>query len=85
MAKQKFELTSDLVKIVAEPNTYSLSGASAINATKPKEETKEQINLKISKNLKNDFQIWCINNDINMTEGLELALSKLINEQQDNQ
>lgn len=80
MAKQKFELTSDLIKVVSEPNTYELNTTrEAVKPIKPIEEPKEQINLKISKSLKNDFQIWCITQDINMTEGLELALSKLIN------
>jgi len=79
MAKQKFELTSDLIKVVSEPNTYELNTKEAVKPIKPIEEPKEQINLKISKCLKNDFQIWCITQDINMTEGLELALSQLIN------
>jgi hypothetical protein len=79
MAKKKFELTSDLIKVESEPNTYDLN--SRDNNKKPFkaiDEPKEQINLKISKCLKNDFQIWCINNDKNMTEGLEEALLKLI-------
>ena len=84
MAKQKFELTSDLIKVESEPNTYELNTREAVKSIKPIEEPKEQINLKISKSLKNDFQIWCITQDINMTEGLELALSKLINGTKDN-
>lgn len=83
MTKQKFELTSDLIKVVSEPNTYEINTREVVKPIKPIEEPKEQINLKISKSLKNDFQIWCITQDINMTEGLELALSKLINERSD--
>jgi hypothetical protein len=78
MAKQKYELTSDLIKIESEPNTYGLHTREVIKPVKIIEEPKEQINLKISKVLKNDFQIWCINNDKNMTEGLEIALIQLI-------
>lgn len=80
MAKQKFELTSDLIKVFSEPNTYDLNSREPAKSNKPVEEPKEQINLKISKSLKSDFQIWCINQDINMTEGLEMALSKLISD-----
>lgn len=83
MAKQKFELTSDLIKVVSEPNTYELNTREAVKPIKPIEEPKEQINLKISKSLKNDFQIWCITQDINMTEGLEIALSQLLHRSSD--
>lgn len=83
MAKQKFELTSDLIKVVSEPNTYELNTREAVKPIKPIEEPKEQINLKISKSLKNDFQIWCITQDINMTEGLEIALSQLLRRSND--
>jgi hypothetical protein len=78
MAKQKFELTHDLIKVESEPNTYDLNVRDNRKPIKVSEEQKEQINLKISKSLKNDFQIWCINNDKNMTEGLEEALLQLI-------
>lgn len=83
MAKQKFELTSDLIKVVSEPNTYELSSREPIKVVKPIEEPKEQMNLLISKRLKTEFQIWCIGQDIKMTEGLELALSNLINGKSD--
>ena len=78
MVKQKFELTSDLINVVSEPNTYELNKNERINDKNIISYPKEQINLKISKVLKNEFHVWCIKNDINMTEGLELALSKLI-------
>ncbi|MBA3285765.1 MAG: hypothetical protein H0U27_12000, partial [Nitrosopumilus sp.] len=64
MAKQKFELTSDLINIVSEPNTYGLNSRELPKPNKQVEEPKEQINLKISKTLKSDFQIWCITRDI---------------------
>lgn len=77
MVKKKFELTSDLIKIESEPNTYSINSIEK-NSIKINDEKKEQINLKIPKVLKSDFQIWCINNGKTMTEGLEMALLKLI-------
>ena len=78
MAKEKYVLTPDLVKIESEPNTYELIDREISKPAKIDDEPKEQINLKISKSLKNNFQIWCINNDKKMTEGLEMAITQLI-------
>jgi hypothetical protein len=81
MTKKKFVLTSDLVKV--EPETIieqTLTSLTKSNEQIPQKIIieKEQISLKISKETKKNFQMWCVQNSINMTEGLERALISLI-------
>jgi hypothetical protein len=80
MAKAKFELTTDLIKIEEEP---SANNKSKIPFHTPLSEkahikTKEQINLQISGKTKKEFKIWCVKNAIHMSDALELAIKELI-------
>ena len=82
MQKQKFELTSDLVKVESEPVGTSLPQQNVQVIQNPipikKIEEKEQINLRISSKIKKEFKIWCAKNFTNMTEALEMALKDLM-------
>ena len=40
---------------------------------------KEALNLKISKNIKKDLQIWCVNNKKTMTEVIESSIKEYLN------
>ena len=84
MAKPKFELTSELVKIEPEPIEVTIQPViqeeqPALEVKKPVEE-KDGISLKISKALKKELQIWCIHNNMNMTETLEAALREYLDQ-----
>ena len=83
MIKKKFVLTSDLVKV--EPETVNINDLTFASLTNLSEKPlkkeiieKEQLSLKVSKEIKKNFQVWCVKSGINMTEGLEMALNKLI-------
>lgn len=82
MQKQKFELSSDLIKIESEPEPKSKPELTQYMFTRlgkhPAKEIKDQLNLRISAQIKNDFKVWCIKNLVNMTDGLEMALKDLM-------
>jgi hypothetical protein len=70
MAKNKFSLTTELLKVEPEP---------LIDIKTPKPQKKEKvksvsISLKISEELKKEFQVWCVRKGKSMTEELEEAL-----------
>jgi hypothetical protein len=120
MAKPKFELTSDLVKVEPEPQSLlqqaivvaekvaELSSVAhpsyftqPINKTpsdnfsnnqdfipeiatmqheapaKPKEE-RQALNLLVSKNIKKQFHMHCVQNGLSMTEAIEVAIQKYL-------
>jgi SOS-response transcriptional repressor LexA len=82
MAKAKFELTTDLIKIEEEPAKESeitpLSPSLSPLNEKLNLKTKEQINLLISSKIKKEFKLWCVKNAYHMTDALELAIKELI-------
>lgn len=84
MTKEKFELTTDLVKvekeIVSDTRGFfeELSPTLSEKTPQKKPEAKEQLNLKISPKIKKEFKLWCIRNATNMTDALELAIKELI-------
>jgi hypothetical protein len=81
MAKPKFTLTTDLIKVEPEPqerHTQVLSAQATQPVEQKKIEEKEPISLKISKQLKKEFQMWCIMNGKSMTEALEEVLQTII-------
>lgn len=88
MAKPKFELTSELVKIEPEPIQAPIQPMpqqlvvqeQPVLDVKKSVEEKDGISLKISKALKKELQIWCIHNNMNMTETLEAALREYLDQ-----
>jgi hypothetical protein len=85
MKKTKFVLTSDIVKVEQEPELVAVP----VEIRVPKiEETKlikqnndlekVQLNLKISKDVKSAFQVYCFKNGTTMSDELEkMILSKI--------
>jgi len=82
MAKQKFTLTSDLVKVEPEP-TEIKSAFEQVQSPPVKEsevvskekskikkkiETKELINFRLETTLKREFQRWCFEERVNMSD-----------------
>lgn len=69
MKKEKFSLTADLVSVESEPIT------DVFPAPKQKKvessDIKEQLSVRVSKTLKTDFQMWCLQNGLTMTEVFE--------------
>lgn len=83
MAKQKFTLTTDLINVEAEPSTDSQTESS--NTSNKREQTQKKsaqvvrMSLDVRKDLKKEFNLWCLQKGFSMTEGLETALIRLIN------
>ncbi len=125
MAKPKFELTADLVRVEPEPNleaqqpqlqpqlqpqiqpVMSVAQREAyspiFNVTAPinKQElyfsqtsertsqvavnqqpeiAREAISMKISKDLKKSFHLWCVQRGVTMTDAIEAAIKKYLQE-----
>ncbi len=89
MAKQKFTLTSDLVKVEPEPKEVesvlsssslkeSPSEVKKISMNKEKVITKEVINFKIETNLKKKFQRWCFDEGISMSDVITDLIKKKV-------
>lgn len=76
MAKPKFTLTSDLVKVEPEPHIPSLPNPEPM--VRKVIIAKEAINVHISRDLKKRFQMWCLMRERSMTESVEEALEKLM-------
>lgn len=122
MAKPKFELTSELVKVEPEPQTLLqqaiVVAEKVVEVTKtdqqlyvtqpdisapsnnfvnnhsfvesaptmqneapaaPKEE-RQSMSLYISKNLKKKFHLHCVHNGLSMTEAIEIAIQKYLDD-----
>jgi hypothetical protein len=78
MAKSKFILSSDLVKIEPEPHT-TIDNANVVKTAPIKREVeKEHLSFKIPKTLKYDFQIWCVKNKKNMTSVIENMILEML-------
>ncbi|MDP2193946.1 MAG: hypothetical protein Q8K36_05425 [Alphaproteobacteria bacterium] len=70
--KPKFQLTSDLINIEQESEVMKVSEPKK----KKKTVIKEQLNIKISKQLKQSFQVWCVQNSVNMSECIETLIEE---------
>ncbi len=123
MAKPKFELTAELVKVEPEPiqeevtreirpqpvqiapqmfshnpsaQAYTLpqmamqpqtvaqmnvATSTAENLFPQPEIEREAISMKISKNLKKSFHLWCVQRGITMTDAIEAAIKKYLEEE----
>lgn len=84
MAKQKFSLTADLVKVEPEPKEVDFvfgqnnnveekidSGDVILKSVAKKNKItvrKELINFRIDVDLKKDFQRWCFEEGVNMSD-----------------
>lgn len=89
MARNKFVLTSDLVKVEPEPVEAYLPVREAVvvepvlppvavEDIKNPEDEKDQLNLKITKRVKRGFQIWCIENNKTMSEVVEEMMKECL-------
>lgn len=92
MARNKFVLTSDLVKVEPEPieTPLPVREAGALEPVLPPpplpvemeikhpDDEKDQLNLKITKRVKKDFQIWCIQNNKTMSDVVEEMMKECL-------
>lgn len=81
MAKPKFTLTSDLVNIGPEENTENqpqTTPNTLVEIPSKKVVKYERLSLNIRKDLKKDFQLWCIQKGFNMTQALEVAIKRIM-------
>ena len=69
MKKEKFSLTADLVSVESEPITDVLPAQKQRKTDVT--DIKEQLSVRVSKSLKMDFQMWCLQNGLTMTEVFE--------------
>ncbi len=81
MSKSKFTLTADLVNV--EPETIIetqqiIQPNKQIEVLQKKVIRYERLSLNIPRDLKKSFQLWCIQKDFNMTQALEVAIRKLM-------
>lgn len=73
MAKEKFQLTSDLVKIEPEPEQKNTL-LSNLHSKKTFSEDKEKITINIDRDLKLQVQMYALKNRSNMTDIIHEAL-----------
>lgn len=82
MKKDKFILTSDLINISPEQSVVYKKDSSHKSALNPKKTDefveKEQLNIRISKELKIKLQIWCITNEKPMVEVIEQLIREKV-------
>ena len=78
MAKPKFTLTSDLINIGPEENQPQTAPNAPIEMPSKKVIKYERLSLNIRKDLKKDFQLWCIQKGFNMTQALEVAIKRIM-------
>lgn len=71
--KPKFQLTSDLINVQKESEVMVTK-----QVVKKSTQVKDQLNIKISKQLKQNFQVWCIQNNFNMSECIEQLIEEKI-------
>lgn len=70
MKKNKFVLTSDLVDVSPEEIKIDEKSKEKVSKSEVVSE-KEQLNIRISKELKRKLQIWCIENNRSMADIVE--------------
>ncbi len=80
MSKNKFTLTSDLVRVEPEPIQEHAAAPPIPQRPIKREEPKETINLKIKQSLKKELKMFCASNDISMTNVIEKALANFISD-----
>lgn len=98
MARNKFVLTSDLVKVEPEPLEIPspVREAEVVIVEEPvpnpslppfveeerkhPDDEKDQLNLKITKRVKKDFQIWCIQNNKTMSDVVEEMMKECLSD-----
>lgn len=82
MKKDKFILTSDLINIAPEEylvHKKNSTNKRGLDTNKTAEFVeKEQLNIRISKELKIKLQIWCITNDKPMVEVIEQLIREKV-------
>ena len=79
--KTKFTLTSDLVTLEREPvSDTSVQVYEKQNIQKKfiASADKEQFNMRINSKIKKKFQIWCIENNKQMSEIVEDLIEKML-------
>jgi len=82
MAKPKFTLTANLINVEPENNSNAQAQSNVntqVNYPQKKVIKYERLSLNIRKELKKDFQLWCIQREFNMTQALEAAIIKMMN------
>ena len=82
MAKPKFTLTADLINVEPETNSnVELVNSPMVQAAQLQKKVikYERLSLNIRKELKKEFQLWCIQKGFNMTQALEAAIIKMMN------
>ena len=73
MAKEKFQLTSDLVKVESEPVQVNSSHTSS-KAKKLNSEEMDKITINIERELKLQLRMYALKNRTNMTDIIHAAL-----------
>jgi len=70
--KEKFSITSDLIKVESEPENLQIKTHVSASLSIPvKEKVKiDQMNLKLPSTLKRKFHMWCLSNNISMSDFL---------------
>ena len=82
MAKPKFTLTANLINVEPETNNdVHIQNTTNASVGQPQKRVVkfERLSLNIRKDLKKDFQLWCIQKGFNMTQALEAAIIKMMN------
>lgn len=76
MAKQKFELSADIVSTELKKNTPSIKEEGSTK-TLPTKETRQSITLSTRPGFKSEFKAWCARKDMSMSDALEKGFELL--------
>jgi len=79
MAKPKFVLTEDLIKVEPEPVIYNPVPPYKIELKEYDIDRKERISLNIDPDLKKNLHLFCIHNRRKMTEIVEISIKEYLN------
>ena len=78
MAKRKFDLSCDTIDLEISPKSELESESKSLTETKIEDiEIFDTITLRVKKNTKKEFKLWCVENNIQMNDAFVEAWAAL--------
>lgn len=78
MAKRKFDLSSDTIDLESSPKSELENESKSLTETKIEDiEIFDTITLRVKKNIKKEFKLWCVENNIQMNDAFVEAWTAL--------
>jgi len=80
MAKRKFDLSSDTIDLESSSKSELENESNPVVETKIEDaEIFDTITLRVKKNIKKEFKLWCVENNIQMNDAFVEAWTVLKN------